>query len=155
MRKVPGSRQGHYRRWNAAVSLALAAMAKPMLHLLDSIGYVRELHAGTVIVSGSHGGTSAAGYILNLQQLPLAAFFNDAGRGKNDAGVAGLVLLNQRGVIAATYSHLSARIGDAADGLASGILTALNDAAASAGLQPGWSVQRALAHLNCDFSITR
>lgn len=117
------------------------------LHLLDSIGHVREAHADSVIVSGSHGGVSAAHYILVLQRAPYAAFFNDAGLGKDDAGIAGLPMLDARGVIAATYGHLSARIGDAADGLQSGVLTALNGRARAAGLVLGETVRAALARL--------
>ena len=122
-------------------------MTERALYLLDSIGHVSERHAGSVIVSGSHGGVSAAAYILVLQKAPLAALFNDAGRGKDDAGVAGLLLLQQRGVIAVTYGHLSARIGDAADGLANGVITALNEAAITSGLAVGWTVQDAVVLL--------
>ena len=37
-------------------------MTQRTLVLLDSIALVNASHAGTVIVSGSHGGTSAAGF---------------------------------------------------------------------------------------------
>ncbi len=117
------------------------------LVLLDSIGHVRDQHVDTVIVSGSHGGTAAADYILRLTQVPYAALFNDAGRGKEDAGLAGLPLLQARGVISATYSHLSARIGDANDGLAHGVITELNALALAAGLKVGSSVAEAVTHL--------
>jgi hypothetical protein len=117
------------------------------LILLDSIGHVSEDHAGAVIVSGSHGGNSAADYILRLTHAPYAALFNDAGRGKDDAGVAGLPLLQARGVLSACYSHLSARIGDATDGLNQGVITECNGLAAAAGVQLGWSVAEAAAHL--------
>lgn len=122
-------------------------MKSRLLVLLDSIGHVGELHADTVIVCGSHGGTSAADYILRLTDPPYAALFNDAGRGKDNAGLAGLPLLQARGVIAATYSHLSARIGDAADGLANGVITALNELAEKVGLQIGLTVDQAVAIL--------
>jgi len=58
---------------------------------------------------------------------PLAVFFNDAGGGKDDAGKVGLGMLQAIGVPAACYSHMSARIGDAQDGLENGILTDMND----------------------------
>ncbi len=122
-------------------------MTARALVLLDSIGHVSNQHADAVIVSGSHGGTSAADYILRLDQPPYAALFNDAGRGKDNAGLAGLPLLQARGVIAATYSHLSARIGDAADGLANGVITELNELALRAGLHTGWTVAQAVARM--------
>ena len=127
-------------------------MTSRTLVLLDSIGHVGDQHAGEVIVSGSHGGTSAADYILRLAQAPYAALFNDAGRGKDNAGLAGLPLLQARGVIAATYSHLSARIGDAADGLANGVITELNELALQAGLRTGWTVAQAVARMTATTS---
>lgn len=122
-------------------------MNQRALVLLDSIGHVGEQHADSVIVCGSHGGTSAADYILKLSKTPYAAFFNDAGFGKDDAGLAGLPLLQARGVIAVTYSHLSARIGDAADGLANGVITRMNDHAIAAGVALGQSVADTVARL--------
>lgn len=117
------------------------------LLLLDSIGYVANSHVGMVIVSGSHGGVSAADYILQLSQLPYAVFFNDAGGGKDHAGLAGLEPLARRGVAAAVYSHLSARIGDSADGLAHGALTGVNTHAAALGIRVGWAVRDAVSFL--------
>ncbi len=119
--------------------------------LLDSIGYVSAANGpGAVIVSGSHGGTSAARYVLELPHMPRAAFFNDAGIGKDGAGVAGLPMLDARGVPCATYSHASARIGDAADGLAHGVITHVNDAARRLGIAPGQAVRDAIGCLPDD-----
>ena len=117
------------------------------LLLLDSIAHVDPECAGNVVVTGSHGGTSAAGFVLGQAVSPRAVLFNDAGVGKDEAGVAALAMLQQRGVIAAAYSHLSARIGDAADGLANGVLGHLNSAALAAGLRPGMAVRDAVSRL--------
>lgn len=117
------------------------------LLILDSIGYVAQPRfeiEGKVIVSGSHGGTAAAGYILAHPQKPHLVFFNDAGGGKEDAGIAGLALLQEVGVAACTYSHLSARIGQAQDGLAHGVISHCNALARDKGLLPGASVRTAL-----------
>ncbi len=51
------------------------------LHLLDSIALITPEMADGVVVTGSHGGTSAAGFVLALQYKPHAVFFNDAGIG--------------------------------------------------------------------------
>ena len=111
------------------------------LILFDSIGYISERRGPqAVIVCGSHGGTSAAGYVLALRAMPHAVFFNDAGFGKDDAGIAGLPQLDARGVIAAVYAHTSARIGDSADGLANGVITHANQAAQAAGIRTGQTV---------------
>lgn len=117
------------------------------LLLLDSIGYLDERAAGAVIVAGSHGGRSAAEYVLRHPQRPHAVFFNDAGVGKERAGIVALDLLEAIGVVCATYGHLSARIGDADDGWRSGVVTHANAAARAAGLAPGQSVAEAVARL--------
>lgn len=113
--------------------------------LMDSISYVGAEDAGAVVVSGSQGGTSSARYVLGQ---PLAgAVFNDAGGGKDDAGVAGLRLLDERGIPGCAVAHTSARIGDAEDTWTNGVLTAVNRAAAAAGLRLGIGVQEAAALL--------
>lgn len=117
------------------------------LVLLDSIAHVDARCAGQVVVSGSHGGNSAAGFVLAEPSPPHAVFFNDAGVGKDAAGIASLALLQPHGVIAATYSHQSARIGEAADGAANGVITHLNAAARAAGLAPGMAVREAIARV--------
>lgn len=117
------------------------------IHLVDSITELTAEMSGAVVVSGSHGGWSAAGYALALEPRVHAVFFNDAGIGKDRAGIVALDLLEQVGVIAATYCHLSARIGEAADGLANGVISAVNRSAVTAGLEPGQPVAEAVALL--------
>ncbi len=108
--------------------------------LLDSIALVSTLgehSAGTVIVSGSHGGVSAASFVVDHPHRPLIVFFNDAGIGKDDAGIAGLPMLEAIGVAGCAYSHVSARIGEAADGLANGVVSHVNGPARAMGIQAG------------------
>ena len=92
-------------------------------------------HAGQVLVTGSHGGLIAAAYAA--QARVRAAIFNDAGRGRDDAGVAGLAALDRIGIAACAVAHTSARIGDAADAFARGMVSACNAAAAACGVAPG------------------
>ncbi|MEI7444195.1 MAG: hypothetical protein WCK28_04830 [Burkholderiales bacterium] len=121
-------------------------MPKP-LYLLDSIATVEPSMAGAVVVSGSHGGVSAARYVLGMPTKPAAVFFNDAGIGKDGAGIVGLAMLEQVSVVAATYSHESARIGEAADGLDSGVISRVNGPAIRAGLKAGQRVADVVARL--------
>ena len=110
--------------------------------LVDSITKLTADDAGALVVSGSHGGTSAAEFAL---AVPLAAvFLNDAGIGKDEAGVAGLRILQEHGVAAGTVSHLSARIGDAEDAWEHGIVSRVNEAAAALGIAPGERLRDAL-----------
>jgi len=118
--------------------------------LLDSIALVSTLgarSAGSVIVSGSHGGVSAASFVVDHPHRPLVVFFNDAGIGKDRAGIAGLSMLEAIGVAGCAYSHHSARIGEAADGWAHGVISHLNDTARGLGIQPGDRVEAVVAAL--------
>ncbi|MFN9771855.1 MAG: hypothetical protein ACK54X_04420 [Burkholderiales bacterium] len=117
------------------------------LFVVDSIAVAEPAMAGAVVVCGSHGGVSAARYVLALPVRPHAVFFNDAGIGKDMAGIVGLAMLEQVGVIAAAYSHESACIGDAADGLDSGLLSRVNESAIRAGLRAGPRVTDVVARL--------
>lgn len=110
--------------------------------LMDSISYVDAGDAGNVVVSASHGGAPSAVY-ANAQKLA-GVFFNDAGVGKDGAGIAALGMLD---VPAATVSHLSARIGDAEDMWRHGVLSHVNAAAVAQGLKPGERLQDAVARL--------
>jgi len=96
------------------------------LHLLDSITQIQPNMEGAIIVSGSHGGVSSASYVVHGPCKPLAVFFNDAGIGKDQAGIQALSLLQDIGVMCFCYSHLSARIGQAEDGFMHGVVSALN-----------------------------
>jgi hypothetical protein len=115
----------------------------PAITLLDSIALIDSSNAGTIVVTGSHGGRSAAGFVVDVSEKPLAVFFNDAGGGKDNAGKVGLDMLQAIGVAAACYSHMSARIGDAQDGLDHGILTDMNDLAKQVGIKKDMQVSEA------------
>jgi len=115
----------------------------PAITLLDSIALIDSSNAGTIVVTGSHGGRSAAGFVVDVSEKPLAVFFNDAGCGKDNAGKVGLDMLQAIGVAAACYSHMSARIGDAQDGLDHGILTDMNDLAKQVGIKKDMQVSEA------------
>jgi hypothetical protein len=103
--------------------------------LVDSITEAIDGGAGCIVVSGSHGGVSAGRFAL--QARPKLVVFNDAGIGLDEAGVAGLALLQQQGIAACAVAHTSARIGEASSTLASGVISRANDAARTLGLTPG------------------
>jgi len=110
------------------------------LRLVDSITQIVPADAGSVVVSGSHGGRSAAGY---AQAVPLAlCCFNDAGVGKDRAGIVALEILQAAGMACVTVAHESARIGEARDAWAHGIISFVNDAARQRGLRPGHSLRQ-------------
>lgn len=117
----------------------------PHVVLLDSITQVAAEHAGRCVVTGSHGGVSAARYAADV---PARLYvFNDAGGGKDGAGIAALARLQAVGLAAATVAHDSARIGEARDTWDSGIVSQVNAAAARLGLRPGARLHETLSAL--------
>src|SRR4051812_48826270 len=90
----------------------------------DSVTVLGDHAGGSVVVSGSHGGVVAA--LFAAAAGVDAVIFNDAAIGKEEAGIAGLHLLEQYGMAAAAVDYRSARIGDGEDSLASGVLSFVN-----------------------------
>jgi hypothetical protein len=109
---------------------------------LDSVTHLTDDHHGTASYCASHGGTYAGYYAAKLGIG--AVILNDAGIGREMAGIAGLSLLGDLGVPAAAVSHRSARIGDGADGVARGVLSTVNEVAAGMGLTAGMGCREAL-----------
>lgn len=109
--------------------------------IADSITRVGPEAAGAVVVNASHGGVYAAYLAAKLQAA--AAIFNDAGIGRDRAGIGGLDYLTKLGIAAATVGHDSARIGDGADMMARGIITHANGPAALLGVNPDQSCRAA------------
>ena len=113
--------------------------------LLDSITSIAPEDAGALVVSASHGGVSSGEFAL---AVPLKlVFFNDAGVGKDAAGIAALAMLQKRGVAGGAVAHTSARIGDAQDMWESGVISHLNDAARGLGLAVGQPLCGALKRM--------
>lgn len=116
-------------------------MVRPVI-TLDSVTHLQDDHRGAVAYCASHGGLYA-GYWAARMGIG-AVILNDAGIGRERAGVAGLGLLGDLGVAAAAVSHRSARIGDGADGIERGVLSAVNGPAAAAGIAVGMASREAL-----------
>jgi hypothetical protein len=100
---------------------------------------------GAVLIAGSHAGVIAAYYAARAGAR--AVVLNDAGVGKDGAGIAGLAYLDAIGTAAAAVAHDSARIGDGADALARGVVSHVNAAAAACGVVPGMRVRAAAERL--------
>ena len=108
----------------------------------DSITFLNENNAGDIVVCGSHGGISAGHY---AQKHGLkAVFFNDAGIGKNNAGIKGLDGLNDAGIIACTVDCMSAEIFNGQDTLENGIITVCNQLAKARNIREMMTVKEAL-----------
>jgi hypothetical protein len=96
-------------------------------------------HRAHVVVSGSYGGRYNA---FNAAKWPVCAvIMNDAGVGKNNAGIVGLDFLDQIGLAAATADARTCHIGDGDHMLAHGTISYVNRTAAALGCAPGQSVR--------------
>jgi len=113
--------------------------AAPFLRVVDSITELQPADAGCIALSGSHGGLSSARYALAAR--PLLSVFNDAGVGKQGAGIAGLALLQAQGLAACTVSHTSACIGQASSTFEEGVVSHANAAALALGITKGQALR--------------
>jgi hypothetical protein len=120
-------------------------MRKDAPLVLDSVTHLGADAAGRAALCASHGGVYAAWYAA--RRGVAAAILHDAGVGRDRAGLGGLDWLAERGVPGACVGHMTARIGDGADMLARGRLSAVNAPAVALGLQEGMAAERALAIL--------
>ncbi len=108
----------------------------------DSITFLNESNAGDIVVCGSHGGVSA-GHYAQKHRLK-AVFFNDAGIGKNNAGIKSLESLSDAGIIACTVDCMSAEIFNGQDVLDNGIITVCNQLAKTRNINEKMTVKEAI-----------
>ena len=100
-----------------------------------------------IVITGSHGGLLGGRPETALKYDVLGALYNDAGIGKDAAGISRLPALDARGIAAATVSAASARIGDARSTYEDGIISRVNARAAALGLREGISAREFVAGL--------
>ena len=104
-----------------------------------SCSFVGDEHASHVIVSGSYGGRYNA---FNAAKWGVrGVIMNDAGVGKDNAGICGLDYLDQIHLASATADAQTCHIGDGDHMLEHGIISYVNRTAAALGCTPGQSVR--------------
>lgn len=128
---------------------AVATLGSRRVLLLDSITWLDDGDAGHIVVSGSHGGRSAGEYAVQ-RSLALCCL-NDAGVGKDRAGIVALDMLEARGTPALAYGHMSARIGDARDAWEHGVVTHANARARALGFAPGQRLRDAITRRGINY----
>jgi len=111
----------------------------------DSITFLNESNAGDIVVCGSHGGVSAGHYAQKHRVK--AVFFNDAGIGKNNAGIKSLDSLSDAGILACTVDCMSAEIFNGQDILDNGIITVCNQLAKSKNIKEKMTVKDAIKYI--------
>lgn len=90
----------------AAPTGGLCAWGVPLV-LLDSIAAAGAQEHGAVVISGSHGGASAARHAIAAR--PWLTAFNDAGIGKDEAGIVGPAMMQAEGLAALSVAHTCVR----------------------------------------------
>jgi uncharacterized protein YunC (DUF1805 family) len=140
-RARPGGREPPAEREGAFILIPVS----PAAWALDSASLVGAEHIGTIVVTGSHGGLLGGRPDTALKYDALAALFNDAGIGIDEAGVTRLPALEARGIAAGTVAAASARIGDARSTYEDGILSRVNPRAAALGTTPGMAARQFVA----------
>jgi len=118
----------------------MAASGEPVkIVTVASCSNLREEHRGHVAVSGSYGGRYNA---YNAAKWPVrAVIMNDAGIGKDNAGIVGLEFLDRINMAAATADAQTCHIGDGDHMLAHGVISHVNKTAAELGCKVGQSVR--------------
>jgi hypothetical protein len=107
-----------------------------------STSRIQGTHRDDVFCVASHGGKTMAFYALRIQ--PKALICNDAGRGLDDSGIAGLALLDDASVPGATVGTDSARIGDPLSTYYDGVISYENVHAHRCGVRVGMSCAEAV-----------
>jgi uncharacterized protein YunC (DUF1805 family) len=108
----------------------------------DSITFLDNSNTGDILVCGSHGGVSAGHYAQKFQLK--AVFFNDAGIGKNNAGIKSLDSLSDAGILACTVDCMSAEIFNGCNTLENGIITVCNQLATNKKIKEKMTVKEAI-----------
>ena len=104
---------------------------------MDSASLVTDDDAGKILITGSHGALIGGDPKRAIKAAARIAIFNDAGFGADDIGITRLSALEAQGIAAVTVSADTARIGDAASALETGVISACNQAAKGLGARTG------------------
>lgn len=111
----------------------------------DSIAFGRPEDLRNVLVTAGHTGRSAVPYLLRVR--PHGFICSDGGKGREDAGVAGLFLVEKEGLAGATVDARIARMGEGLSSYHDGIISAANALAKAAGVEVGMTAAEAAARL--------
>lgn len=116
--------------------------------VLDSASQIDETMIGCVALTGSHGGLVGNNPARALKHPMRFVAFNDAGVGKDDAGVLRLDALEAQGVPAVTVSYETAEIGNGRSTLETGVISHVNGHAAEDGATIGLRLRDVVERLH-------
>ena len=108
---------------------------------MGSVTFITTDNEGDVICAGSHFGRTSAAYSSRFRLRGVLC--SDGGRCKDDSGISGLAVLDEKGIPGAAVSTDSAHIGDGMSTYRDGIVSAHNDAADALGVTVGMAAREA------------
>jgi len=111
----------------------------------DSIAFGLPEDVRNVLVTAGHTGRSAVPYLLKVR--PFGFICSDGGKGREEAGVAGIYVVEADGLAGATVDAHRARMGDGISSYRDGTISAVNALAAQAGVCLGMPAAQAAALL--------
>jgi hypothetical protein len=97
--------------------------------------------AGAIAITGSHAALFRGRPDGVIGPDVFAVFFNDAGGGLDNAGISRLPTLDERGIVAGAVAAASAPIGDSRRIYNDGVLSHVNETAATLGGRPGMKLK--------------
>jgi hypothetical protein len=107
----------------------------------DSAAAMNERSKGDVFVDGSHCGKNVGE--MTLHSGVGAMIGNDAGMGKNNAGIVALKMCDEKGIPAAAVAAMSAKIGSGKSTYEQGRISVANETAKKIGVAVGMSAKEA------------
>ena len=108
----------------------------------DSIAFATEEDSErNVLVTAGHTGRSAVPYLLKSK--PWGFICSDGGRGMDDSGIAGLIIVEEFGLAGATVDAKLARMGSGLSHYHDGVISAVNSHAQTRGVEVGMSASEA------------
>ena len=102
---------------------------------------IQEPRPQDVFIQASHCGLTLVPHVMKLNLRGVIA--NDAGRGKNDSGIASFPYLAREGVAVAAVGAMSARIGDVMSTWEDGVISCMNAVAEKRGVREGMRTREA------------
>jgi len=109
--------------------------------IANSATSIDEKNKKDVVVDGSHFGVNVGRYAAQAGIKGMIG--NDAGKGLENAGVAGMKILDEKGIPGAAVSAMSARIGNGTSTYEEGEISTANEAARKLGIAAGMSAKDA------------
>ncbi|MBS7706168.1 hypothetical protein [Chelatococcus asaccharovorans] len=105
---------------------------------MDSISIIHDEDRDQIVIAGSNGGLASGE--LTLRVRPALVALNDAGIGKDRAGIAGLIQIDQAAIPGVGISHDTAEISSGADMWINGIVSFVNESARRLGVEAGMTL---------------